>query len=103
VLRPKSNRSSKVTPLKRTGKPLCRNLRRPVRRLPPGVMADPRRAAAILSTNSKWVNGTVLHDCFFTGGHFSVPKTQADAVRGSFCQVEGDWILPRFSGGQSAQ
>ena len=49
-------------------------------------MADARRAAAILSTNSKWVNGTVLHHCFFTGGHFSVPKKQADAVRGAFAK-----------------
>jgi hypothetical protein len=32
----------------------------------------------------KWVNGTVLHYCFFTKGHFAVPKKQADAVRGAF-------------------
>src|SRR5262245_23869578 len=35
---------------------------------------------------SKWVNGTVLHYCFFKSGHFSVPKTQADAVRGAFAK-----------------
>jgi hypothetical protein len=45
-----------------------------------------RRASAILSTQSKWVNGTVLHYCFFTSGHFSVPKIQADAIRGAFAK-----------------
>jgi hypothetical protein len=49
-------------------------------------MADPRRAAAIILTKSKWANGTVLHYCFFTGGHFSVPKKQADAVREAFAK-----------------
>ncbi|HXC51440.1 MAG TPA: M12 family metallopeptidase [Candidatus Limnocylindrales bacterium] len=48
-------------------------------------MMDPRRAAAILSTRSKWANGTVLHYCFFTGSsRYAVPKTQADAVRQAF-------------------
>jgi hypothetical protein len=32
------------------------------------------------------VNGTVLHYGFFTTGHFSVPKIQADAVRGAFAK-----------------
>jgi hypothetical protein len=50
-------------------------------------MADVRRASAIISTNSKWVNGTVLHYCFFGGGsHFAVPKVQADAVRDAFAK-----------------
>lgn len=50
-------------------------------------MANPRRAAAILSTLSKWMNGTVLHYCFFGGGsHFSVPKVQADAIRDAFAK-----------------
>jgi hypothetical protein len=85
VARPvSSNRSSKSSPAKHRTKPFCRNLRRPVRQLPPAVMADPRRVAAIIGTQMKWVNGTVLHYCFFTGGHFSVPKTQADAIRGAF-------------------
>ena len=79
-------RSRKAAASNRPLKPLCRNLPRPVRPLPPAVMADPRRAAAILSTNSKWVNGTVLHYCFFAAGHFSVPKKQADAVRGAFAK-----------------
>jgi hypothetical protein len=92
VPRPNSDRLSKATPSKQTAKPLCRNLHRPVRPLPPGVMADARRVAAILSTNSKWVNGTVLHYCFFTGGHFSVPETQADAVRDAFAKWKATGI-----------
>ncbi len=84
--RARSRRPHRAASSHPLAKPLCRNLPRPVRQLPPAVMADPRRAAAILSTNSKWVNGTVLHYCFFTGGHFSVPKKQADAVRGAFAK-----------------
>jgi hypothetical protein len=30
------------------------------------------------------LNGTVIHYCFFTNGHFSVPKVQADAIRNAF-------------------
>jgi hypothetical protein len=30
------------------------------------------------------VNGTVLHYSFFTDGHYSIPKVQADAVRQAF-------------------
>jgi len=85
------SRSSKAaqsqTESKKYPKPLCRNLARPVRPLGPAVMADPRRAAAILSTSSKWVNGTVLHYCFFkAGSRFSVPKSQADAIRDAFAK-----------------
>ena len=54
------------------------------RALPDRVNADPRRAHAILAVGSKWVNHTVLHYCFFTSGHFAVPKAQADAVRQAF-------------------
>ena len=85
--RARSSRSQKAAPSKRLPKPLCRNLPRPVRQLLPAVMADTRRASAILSTQSKWVNGTVLHYCFFGGGsRFAVPKIQADAVRGAFAK-----------------
>ena len=66
-------------------RPLCRNLARPIPQLPPAVADNPRRAAAILSTRSKWMNGTVLHYGFFGGGsHFAVPKVQADAMRDAF-------------------
>jgi len=89
--RPRRRRPYKTTPSTTpstpTRKPLCRNLPRPAPPLPANVMADPRRAAAILSSRLKWVNGTVLHYCFFGGGsHFSVPKVQADAVRGAFAK-----------------
>jgi len=50
-------------------------------------MANPLRARAIINAHSKWLNGTVLHYCFFGGGsHFAVPKTQADAVRDAFAK-----------------
>ena len=85
--RARSSRSQKAAPSKRLPKPLCRNLPRPVRQFSPAVAADTRRASAILSTQSKWVNGTVLHYCFFGGGsRFAVPKIQADAVRGAFAK-----------------
>src|SRR5215213_2359485 len=92
MARARSDRSNKAVPSKQVTKPLCRNLPRPVRELPPAVKADPRRAAAILSTQSKWVNGTVLHYCFFTAGHFSVPKKQADAVRSAFAKWKAGGI-----------
>jgi len=83
ALRSKAN---KAVPLKQLAKPLCANLPRPVPQLSPTVLADPLRASAILSTQSKWVNGTVLHYCFFTADHFAVPKDQADAVRAAFAK-----------------
>lgn len=68
---------------KSTQKPLCRNSPRALPQLPPSAANDPRRARAILETGSKWVNGTVLHYCFFTTGTYAVPSVQADAVRGA--------------------
>jgi hypothetical protein len=62
-------------------KPLCRMLPQTPAPLRPAVAADKLRAAAILSTMSKWVNGTVLHYCLFKKGHFAVPAKQADAIR----------------------
>jgi hypothetical protein len=83
----RSYKAAKTAPSKRLHKPLCRNLPRPVPQLPPAVLADPRRAAAILSTRSKWANGTVLHYCFFgAGSRYSVPKVQADAIRDAFAK-----------------
>lgn len=72
--------------VKGQARPFCRNAPRVAPPLSPVVLADPLRARAILATRSKWVNGTVLHYCFFTAGHFAVPKTQADAVRGAFAK-----------------
>ena len=81
------SRSRKAATSAPTSKPLCRNLPRPVPQLSAEVMSDPRRAHAIISTQTKWVNGTVLHYCFFGGGsHFAVPKLQADAVRNAFAK-----------------
>ena len=46
---------------------------------------DSRRTIAIIQGRAKWLNGTVLHYCFFTGtSHYAVPKVQADAVRQAF-------------------
>ena len=70
--------------VKGQARPFCRNSVRVPPPLSPVVMADPNRARAIIATRSKWVNGTVLHYCFFTSGHFAVPKIQADAVRAAF-------------------
>ena len=48
-------------------------------------MANSLRAEAIIRTRLKWVNGTVLHYCFFGGSsRYAVPKKQADAIRGAF-------------------
>jgi hypothetical protein len=81
------SRSKKPAPSKAGTKPFCRNLPRRLPDLPAHVLADPPRARAILATKSKWLNGTVLHYAFFKGAsHFSVPKTQADAVRDAFAK-----------------
>jgi hypothetical protein len=86
MARARTKRSNKAVASNRYAKPLCRNLPRTVRQLSPTVMADPQRAQAIVLTQAKWVNGTVLHYGFFTSGHFSVPKIQADAVRNAFAK-----------------
>ncbi len=78
-------RTRKSATSRQSQKPLCSNLPRTARQLPAAVLADPGRARAILETQAKWLNGTVLHYCFFGGGsHFAVPKIQADAIRGAF-------------------
>jgi hypothetical protein len=67
------------------GRPFCAILPRPKPQLAPAVLSDVLRARAIIAGRSKWANRTVLHYCFFTGNsHWSVPKTQADAVRQAF-------------------
>jgi hypothetical protein len=53
-------------------------------------MGDPLRASAIINTQTKWLNGTVLHYCFFKGSsHFAVPSSQANAIRGAFAKWKG--------------
>ena len=52
-----------------------------------GRIGSPAASPTTSRTRSKWVNGTVLHYCFFGGGsRFSVPKVQADAVRDAFAK-----------------
>lgn len=99
MARDRGNSSRKATPSAAAYKlkPFCRNLPRPVPRLPPEVAADPRRSAAILSTQSKWMNGTMLHYCFFGGNsHYAVPKKQADAVREAFAKWKAIGIGLQF-------
>src|SRR4249920_13645 len=81
----KTYAAKKAAQARPMGKPFCSTPPRPQRSLPAAVAADGPRAHAILSTRTKWLNGTVLHYCFFTGNsHFAVPKAQADAVREAF-------------------
>jgi len=83
MARPAAQQTRSKSPSK-LHKPFCANGPRPARKLSDHVTTDASRAAAILSTSGKWVNGTVLHYCFFTKGHFTVPKTQATAIRHAF-------------------
>jgi hypothetical protein len=47
---------------KRTTKPYCGLAPRPVPHLPDSVLENPLRAAAILESHSKWLNGVVPRD-----------------------------------------
>jgi hypothetical protein len=42
------------------------------------------------------VNGTVLHYCFFTSGHFNVPNNQANAIRNAFSEWKATGIGLEF-------
>ncbi|MEO7242044.1 MAG: hypothetical protein ABIW85_03975 [Variovorax sp.] len=89
--------AKKTSPTKPIGKPFCSTPPRPQPALPAAVAEDPRRARAILNARSKWLNGTVLHYCFFTGNsHFAVAKAQADAVRQAFATWKGLGIGLQF-------
>lgn len=80
-----------------TPKPLCGILPRPVPQFSESVSSDVRRAAAIISNRTKWLNQTVLHYCFFTGNsHYAVPTIQADAVRQAFALWKGIGIGLEF-------
>jgi hypothetical protein len=77
--------AKKAAPTHPMGKLLCSTPPRPQPQLPAAVAGNPRRARAIVLTRSKWLNGTVLHYCFFNGNsHFAVPQAQAEAVRQAF-------------------
>jgi Astacin (Peptidase family M12A) len=78
------------------GKRLCALPSRTVRPLRAAVMANPGRARAILVSQLKWANGTVLHYCFFTTGHFAVPKKQANAIRAAFTKWKSVGIGLQF-------
>ena len=82
--KPKADKSK--TPARPTPKPLCSTPPRIKPSLPAVVANDPRRARAILNTQGKWLNGTVLHYCFFKTGHYAVAKKQADAIRAAFAE-----------------
>jgi Astacin (Peptidase family M12A) len=82
----RASNAKKPAVLRGQKRSLCNNGPRVPAQLSPTVMADLSRARAIIATQSKWVNGTVLHYCFFTTGHFAVPKMQADAVRAAFAK-----------------
>jgi hypothetical protein len=77
-------------------KPLCSTGPLPKPQLPDAVMSDPRRARAILNGRSKWANKTVLHYCFFTSGHYTVPVEQAAVVRQAFAEWKGVGIGLEF-------
>jgi hypothetical protein len=77
-------RKPSTKPRSSKNKPYCAIEPRVQRTLPDAVNADARRAHAIFSVGSKWVNQTVLHYCFFTKGHHAVPAAQATAVRQAF-------------------
>jgi hypothetical protein len=69
---------------------------RTIRPLSAAAAANPIRARAIILSRSKWVNGTVLHYCFFRSGHFAVPKKQAAAVRAAFAKWKAIGIGLKF-------
>ena len=100
----RSRAAKKAAPARPMGKPFCSTPPRPQPPLPAAAAADPRRARAILNARSKWLNGTVLHYCFFTGeSHFAVPKTQADAIRQAFAAWKAAGHRPRVRGSAAAQ
>jgi hypothetical protein len=96
MARAHSTRPPKPANGKRMGQRFCSLVPRRAPQLPDSVTVDPHRAAAILAGRAKWVNGTVLHYCFFTAGHFSVPKVQSDAVRKAVATWESVGIGLRF-------
>jgi hypothetical protein len=82
----KTAKKKSAVPVTKSAMRLCALAPRTVRPLSATVMADPIRARSIMVSQSKWMNGTVLHYCFFTSGHFAVPKRQAAAIRNAFAR-----------------
>jgi len=99
MARTRSSRRSPKSAVPTPGpKPFCRNLPRPVPELSAAVKADPLRSRAILRIRTKWLNGTVLHYCFFGGtSRYSVPKPQADAIRAAFTKWKAVGIGLEFT------
>src|SRR5690242_12026336 len=67
--------------------PLCAQPPRVPPALPEGLA--PARQRAIVLGSARWVNGTVLHYCFFSDGPYAVPETQREAIRGAFAEWKG--------------
>jgi hypothetical protein len=79
-------------------KPFCSNLPRTLPDVSADVRSNPLRARAIINNKTKWLNGTVLHYCFFGGNsHYSVPKAQADAIRTAFAKWKAVGIGLEFT------
>ncbi len=89
-------KSQRAAAAGRPAKRLCALPPRTSPSLSPAVTANPIRTAAILVARSKWMNGTVLHYCFFTKGRFAVPKRQATAIRKAFAKWKSVGIGLKF-------
>lgn len=81
-----------------TQKPLCSTPRRfPVTPMSEAARNDTDRRAAILTSGTKWANGTILHYCFFGGdSRYAVPKEQADVIRAAFASWKATGIGLEF-------
>jgi hypothetical protein len=87
MARPRARGNARPAEPKYRTKPFCRNLPRLIPELPTAVTSDARRARAIINTKTKWLNGTVLHYCFYgRGSRFAVPTRQAKAIRDAFAK-----------------
>lgn len=96
--KPPAKRAAK-TASRSPAKPGMRLCALPPRKIAPLsaiVMSDPIRASAIVISKSKWLNGTVLHYCFFKSGHWRVPKRQARVIRAAFAKWKAIGIGLQF-------
>ena len=98
MARTRSSPARKAPASSQGHKPLCRNLPRTIPDLSAAVRSNPLRARAIINNKTKWLNGTVLHYCFFGGtSHYAVPKAQADAIRAAFAKWKAVGIGLEFT------